>query len=48
MINETYARSRAYDEVSKSQLHKIHAKLRQVLKRAVREDILIKNLYDVI
>lgn len=28
IINETYARLRANDEVSKSQLHKIHAKLR--------------------
>jgi len=48
MLNETYAKLRADSNVSRSQLHKIHAKLRQVLKQAVLEEIISRNPCDLI
>jgi len=46
ILNETYAKLRANDKVSRSQLYKIHAKLRQVLKQAVLEEIIERNPCD--
>ncbi|MCL2530038.1 MAG: site-specific integrase [Coriobacteriia bacterium] len=48
VINEEYAKLRTDNKVSKSQLHKLHAKLRQVLKQAVKEEIITKNPCDAI
>jgi len=48
MLNETYAKLRSDDNVTKSQLHKLHVKLRQVLKQAVKEEIITKNPCDTI
>ncbi|MCL2806770.1 MAG: site-specific integrase [Coriobacteriia bacterium] len=46
MINEVYAKLRTDSKVTKSQLHKLHAKLRQVMKQAVKEEIVTKNPCD--
>ena len=46
-INRAYAQLRK-SGLSSSALHKLHAKLRQVLKQAVREDIIQKNPCDYI
>ena len=48
IVNQIYAKLRADKSVSKSQLHKIHAKLKQVLKQAVKEEIITKNPCDMI
>jgi integrase len=48
IINQTYAKLRADKDVSKNQLHKIHAKLKQILKQAVKEEIIAKNPCEMI
>jgi integrase len=47
-INEAYAKMRSKDGMSASAVHKVHAKLRQILKQAVREGILTNNPCDLI
>lgn len=46
-INKAYAKLRK-KKASPSSLHKLHAKLRQVLKQAVKEDIILQNPCDKI
>lgn len=46
-INKTYAKLRSMG-LSASALHKTHQKLSQILKQAVKEDILVKNPCDAI
>lgn len=48
LINTTYAKLRSDSQYSQSQLHKLHAKLSQILKQAVREEIIDKNPCDLV
>lgn len=43
MVEDAYAKIRREGTYSENELHKIHAKLRQVMDRAVRDDLVAKN-----
>lgn len=43
MIEDAYAKARKEETFSESELNKIHTKLRQVLDRAVRDELIAKN-----
>ena len=43
MIEDAYAKIRKDGTFSESELHKIHAKLKQVMDHAVRDDLIAKN-----
>lgn len=47
-INKVYAKMRSKEGMSANAIHKVHAKLRQILKRAVIEEVIIRNPCDSI
>lgn len=47
-INKAYAKMRIKEGMSASSIHKVHAKLRQILKQAVKEEIILRNPCDSI
>lgn len=43
IIKEAYAKARERGTFSESELHKIHAKLRQIMQEAVDDELIVKN-----
>ena len=42
-INKVYSKMRTRHKMSPSAIHKVHAKLRQVMNRAVKEELILRN-----